>query len=84
MTTTLPQKLSSMTSLPCSRPGEAPDVVHSSQAVPKDLLKLKEVSEKLNLSTRRPSVVQWKQVSLAKLKFFFANIVGFVSYETYH
>ena len=30
--------------------------------ITKDLLKLKEISEKLNLSTRRASVTQWKQV----------------------
>ena len=57
MTTLLPRKLTQKTSI---SQGKSPDGVQS--AAPKDLLKLKEISEKLNLSTRRPSVIQWKKV----------------------
>ena len=38
------------------------DSLTMGEPLPQDLLKIKEISEKLNLSTRRPSVIQWKQV----------------------
>ena len=69
MTTTLSQNLLTTTKMNNTHPGESLEGIQE-KAIPKDFLKLKEISEKLNLSTRRPSVIQWKQVKSHFLKHF--------------